>query len=96
MITLPFRLFAESPIGLDKWLLAMWQVVNRKNAISLFEIARATGVTQKTAWFMDYRIRLALSMGPSQKLSGELEADETFIGGKARNMHAGKRARRIT
>jgi hypothetical protein len=86
----------DSPIGLEKWLAAMWQVVNCKNGISSYEVHRAIGVTQKTAWFMDHRIRFALGIGPVGKLSGEMEADETFIGGKARNMHAGRRARRIT
>lgn len=86
----------DSPIGLDKWLTAMWQVVNCKNGISSYEVHRAIGVTQKTAWFLDHRIRLALTTGSFAKLSGEIEADETFIGGKARNMHAGKRARKIT
>jgi transposase-like protein len=86
----------DSPIGLDKWLMAMWQIVNSKNGISSCEVARAIGVTQKTAWFLDHRIRFMLSMGPGNKLSGQIEADETFIGGKARNMHTEKRARRIT
>lgn len=86
----------DSPIGLDKWLMAMWQIVNCKNGISSYEIHRAIGVTQKTAWFLDHRIRLALQQGSFEKLTGEVEADETFIGGKARNMHADKRARRIT
>jgi transposase-like protein len=89
-------IFEDSPLGLDKWLLAMWQVVNCKNGVSSYEIHRAIGVTQKTAWFMDHRIRLALGMVHADKLSGEVEVDETFIGGKARNMHAGKRAARIT
>lgn len=89
-------IFEDSPLGLDKWLVAMWQVVNCKNGISSYEIHRAIGVTQKTAWFMDHRIRLALGMVHSNKLSGECEADETFIGGKARNMHLSKRERRIT
>jgi transposase-like protein len=89
-------IFEDSPISLDTWLLAMWQVVNCKNGISSYEIARATGVTQKTAWFMDHRIRLALGIEPSEKFSGHVEADETFIGGKARNMHVGARKRRIT
>lgn len=89
-------IFEDSPIGLDKWLLTMWQIVNCKNGISSYEIHRAIGVTQKTAWFMDHRIRLALGMAPTDKLSGHVEADETFIGGKARNMHAAKRAQRIT
>jgi transposase-like protein len=86
----------DSPIGLDKWLTAMWQIVNCKNGISSCEIARAIGVTQKSAWFMDHRIRLMLGDESPEKLSGHVEADETFIGGKARNMHVGKRARRIT
>src|SRR5271166_4378903 len=89
-------IFEDSPLGLDKWLLAMWQVVNCKNGVSSYEIARACGVTQKTAWFMDHRIRCALGMATPDKLSGHVEADETFIGGKARNMHASKRARKIT
>ena len=86
----------DSPIGLDKWLTAMWQIVNSKNGISSYEVHRAIGITQKSAWFIDHRIRLALGMEPAKKLSGEVEADESFIGGKARNMHASKRARRIT
>jgi len=86
----------ESPIGLDKWLAAMWQIVNCKNGISSYEVAKAIGVTQKSAWFMDHRIRLALMNGSFEKLSGHVEADETFIGGKARNMHLSKRQRRIT
>jgi transposase-like protein len=86
----------DSPIGLDKWMLAMWQIVNCKNGISSYEIHRAIGVTQKTAWFLDHRIRLALHAGSFEKLTGHVEVDETFIGGKARNMHVEKRARRIT
>jgi transposase-like protein len=86
----------DSPIGLDKWLMAMWQIVNCKNGISSYEIHRAIGVTQKSAWFLDHRIRLALTMGSFNRFSGQIEADETFIGGKARNMHASKRAKRIT
>jgi transposase-like protein len=86
----------DSPIGLDKWLMAMWMVVNCKNGVSSYEIHRAIGVTQKSAWFMNHRIRLAFGLEPTEKLSGHVEADETFIGGKARNMHASKRERRIT
>jgi transposase-like protein len=89
-------IFEDSPLGLDKWLMAMWQVVNCKNGVSSYEVHRAIGVTQKTAWFMDHRIRHALSMGTINKLSGQIEADETFIGGKARNMHRAKRAVKIT
>ena len=86
----------DSPIGLDKWLMAMWLIVNCKNGISSYEVSRAIGITQKSAWFLDHRIRTALTEGTIEKLSGHIEADETFIGGKARNMHAGKRALRIT
>jgi transposase-like protein len=85
----------DSPIGLDKWMMAMWQIVNSKNGISSYEVHRAIGVTQKTAWFLDHRIRMSLH-GDTDKLAGEVEADETFIGGKSRNMHKGKRAQRIT
>src|SRR5437667_9477057 len=83
-------------IGLDKWMMAMWQIVNCKNGISSYEVHRAIGVTQKTAWFMDHRIRFALTQGSFNKLSGQIEADETFIGGKARNMHKDQRAKKIT
>jgi len=86
----------DSPIGLDKWLMAMWQLVNCKNGVSSYEVHRAIGVTQKTAWFMDHRIRYALTMGTINKFSGQIEADETFIGGKARNMHRSKRDAKIT
>jgi transposase-like protein len=90
-------IFEDSPIGLDKWLTAMWQIVNCKNGISSYEVHRAIGITQKSAWFMDHRIRLALGMGHSEeKMSGKVEVDETFIGGKARNMHKSKRDRMIT
>src|ERR1039457_846306 len=86
----------DSPIGLDKWLMAMWQIVNCKNGISSCEVHRAIGITQKSAWFMDHRVRFALGMSPVDKLSGHVEADETFIGQKARNMHKAQRAEKIT
>jgi transposase-like protein len=89
-------IFEDSPIGLDKWLLAMWMLANCKNGVSSYEIHRDIGVTQKTAWFMLHRLRLALQGNEGGKLAGEVEADETFIGGKARNMHVDKRERRIT
>jgi transposase-like protein len=88
-------IFEDSPIGLEKWLPAMWLIVNCKNGISSWEVHRALGVTQKTAWFMLQRIRLAMQESGG-KLSGEIEVDETFIGGKARNMHASKRRANIT
>ena len=80
----------DSPIGLDKWLPAMWFVVNCKNGISSYELARGLRVTQATAWFMLHRLRLAMQSGGIDKFSGQVEADETFIGGKARNMRRGK------
>jgi transposase-like protein len=87
----------DSPIGLDKWLMAMWMVVNCKNGVSSYEIARDLGISQKSAWFLDHRIRLMLGDEyATGKLGGEVEADETFIGGKARNMHKSTRERRIT
>jgi transposase-like protein len=86
----------DSPLGLDKWLPAMWMLQNSKNGISSCEIARALGVTQKTAWFLLHRIRLAQQGKHGGRLAGEVEVDETFIGGKARNMHKGDRARKIT
>jgi transposase-like protein len=86
----------DSPIGLDKWMLATWQVVNCKNGISSYEVHRAIGITQKSAWFLDHRIRFALTASTANKLSGQVAADETFIGGKARNMHRAKRERVIT
>ena len=89
-------IYEDSPLGLDKWLCATWLVSNCKNGVSSCEVARALNVTQKTAWFMDHRIRFSLGMGPGNKLSGQVEADETYIGGKARNMHREKRERRIT
>ncbi len=85
--------FEDSPLPLEKWLPALWLIVNCKNGISSYELARALEVTQKTAWFMLSRLRLALQGDGGGKLGGEVEADETFIGAKARNMHASKRKR---
>src|SRR5215212_3697832 len=89
-------IFEDSPLGLDKWLPALWMVVNCKIGISSYEMARALGVTQKSAWFMNHRIRLAVQEGTFEPMSGEVEIDETFIGGKARNMHKAERERKIT
>jgi len=86
----------DSPIGLDKWLTVTWLLTNCKNGISSYEIARDVKVTQKSAWFMLHRIRLAMQddfLG--SKLGGEVEVGETFIRGKARNMHGSERKRRI-
>jgi transposase-like protein len=79
-------IFEDSKLGLDKWLPAVWLIANSKNGISSHELGRSLGITQKSAWFMLHRIRLAMQT-KSFLLSGEVEVDETFIGGKARNMH---------
>jgi transposase-like protein len=90
-------IFEDSPISLDKWLTAMWMEGSCKNGISSHELMRTLGITQKTAWFMLHRIRLAMQdNNEGGKLSGEVEVDETFIGGKARNMHSQKRKEKIT
>lgn len=89
-------IFEDSPLGLEKWLPVMWMLVNCKNGVSSWEIHRSVGVTQKTAWFMLQRCRLAMQDNVTGgKLGGEVEVDETFIGGKARNMHADVKARKI-
>ena len=88
-------IFEDSPIGLDKWLPALWMLANSKNGISSYELARALGVTQKTGWFMLHRIRLAMQTRTWAKMKGAVEADETFVGGKAKFMHWSKRNRVI-
>jgi len=92
--------FEDSPLGLEKWLPAVWMVANCKNGISSYEIARALGVTQKTAWFMLHRIRTAMRNGSLMKMggsdSGPVEVDETFVGGKTKNMHRERRLRMQT
>jgi transposase-like protein len=87
-------IFEDSPLPLSKWLPAVWLIANSKNGINSHELARALGVTQKSAWFMLHRIRLAMQAESFERLSGEVEVDETYIGGKARNMHASERKRR--
>jgi transposase-like protein len=92
-------IFEDSPITLDKWLVGLWMLVNCKNGISSYEVGRDLGLTQKSAWFMLQRLRLALQEKSIVRLGGSgkaVEVDETFIGGLSRNMHADKRARRIT
>jgi transposase-like protein len=92
-------IFEDSALPLDKWLIAIWMIANCKNGVSSYEVARALGVTQKSAWFMLHRIRLAMQNRSILKLGGTgsaVEVDETFIGGAARNMHRDKHLRRIT
>jgi transposase-like protein len=88
-------IFEDSAVPLDKWLTTMWLLANCKNGISSYEVADAIKVTQRTAWFMLHRIRYAMHTGSVSKMTGTVEADETFIGGKARNMHVGKRMAKI-
>jgi ISXO2-like transposase domain/Transposase zinc-ribbon domain len=91
-------IFEDSALPLDKWLVAIWMVANCKNGVSSYEVHRALGITQKSAWFMLHRIRLAMQTNSFVKLGGpgtEVEVDETFIGGKARNMHHNVYNRRI-
>jgi transposase-like protein len=85
----------DSPLGLDKWFAAIWMVANCKNGISSYEMGRDLGITQKSAWFLDHRVRLAMQAGSLTKAEGEVEADETLIGGLAKNMHKDRRAKAI-
>lgn len=89
-------IFEDSPLGMDKWMLAVWLIVTCKNGISSYEIGSHLKISQKSAWHLMHRVRRAFHSGSFEKLSGHVECDETFIGGKARNMHISKRKRRIT
>jgi transposase-like protein len=89
-------IFEDSPLSLDKWFVAIWMIANCKNGVSSYEVHRALGVTQKTAWFMLHRIRLAMQTGSFIRSGGDFEADETFIGGKSKNMSKTRRAKTIT
>jgi len=88
-------IFEDSPLGLDKWFVAIWCITNAKNGISSCELARHLGVIQRSAWFMLHRVRLAMQSRTFSQLSGDVESDETFIGGKSKFMHASKRAEKI-
>jgi len=89
-------IFEDSALPLDKWFVAIWVIANCKNGVSSYELGRSIGVTQKSAWHMLHRIRLAMKLGTIEKMTGEIEADETFIGGLAKNMHKARRDRVIT
>lgn len=89
-------IFEDCKLTIDKCLIAVWLEVNAKNSISSYEVARHLGVTQKTGWFLLHRIRLALKSGTFEKpMGGIVEADETFVGGLAKNMHTHKRREKI-
>ena len=83
-------IFEDSPIGLDKWLVSIWLIANSKNGISSHELGRSVGLTQKSAWFVLHRIRLAMQIGSFEKFDGTVEVDETYVGGKTSNMHPRK------
>jgi transposase-like protein len=87
-------IFEDSPLSLSKWIPALWVIVNAKNGISSCELGRALGVTQKMAWFMLHRVRLAMQNGSVVKIGGQVEADETFIGGRARFMHKSQKGKK--
>lgn len=89
-------IFEDSALPLDVWFVAIWSVANCKNGISSYELSRATGITQKSAWFVLHRIRIAMDAGGLGKMGGVVESDETYVGGAAKNMHEHKRKARIT
>jgi transposase-like protein len=88
-------IFEDSPLGLDKWFVAVWCLANAKNGISSLELSRALGVRQPTAWFMLHRVRLAMKTKTFRKLSGEVESDESYFGGASKNMHKHRRDKLI-
>ena len=95
VVTKRGTIFEDSPLGLDKWFVAVWAIANCKNGISSHELARAIGVQQKSAWFMLHRIRVAMEIDDPEKFDGPVEADTTYVGGRAENMHKAKREKII-
>ena len=93
-------IFHDSPLGLDKWMVAMWMLANCRNGVSSYEIARTIGITQKSAWHMLHRIRKAMADESGTKLGGAgsvpIEIDETFVGGKVKNMHKSKKVKGLS
>jgi transposase-like protein len=91
-------IFHDSPLGLDKWMVAMWMLANCRNGVSSYEIARTVGITQKSAWHMLHRIRKAMTDLGTEKLGGNgpVEIDETFVGGKVKNMHKSKKVKGLS
>jgi transposase-like protein len=86
-------IFADSALGLDKWLPALWMLTNAKNGVSSYEIHRALHITQKSAWFVGHRLRLALKEGTFEMMKGIVEGDEAWLGGASKNMHGERRKR---
>lgn len=87
-------IFEDSAIPLDKWLLSIWLIANSKNGVSSHELGRSVGISQKSAWFVLHRIRLAMQTKSFDKFTGEVEVDETYVGGKLKNMHLAVRVQR--
>jgi transposase-like protein len=85
----------KSPLPMSKWLPVLWMVVNDKNGVSSYEVARGIGVSQQTAWFMTHRCREAIQNGSLVKLKGEVEIDETYVGGAAKFMHKKRKAEKL-
>jgi transposase-like protein len=88
-------MFEDSPLSLDKWFVAVWAIANCKNGISSHELSRTIGVSQRTAWFMLHRIRVAMDCADGDKFDGTSEMDTTYVGGKAANMHTKRREQLI-
>lgn len=84
-------IFEDSPLPFRVWLSALWFLANQRNGTSSHELARALGIQQRSAWHLNHRLRAAMANGSFEKLCDNVEADETHIGGLARNMHRAKR-----